>query len=114
MGVRVTVIKKRMDRESRYTARFAVLVEQTQYISQDMLISLDRGTSPNCRTMTNNTNNIVPRLWNHDMTTFLNMFNIVRSLRAGNGIPPPKISTWRRARTQNDQANIRNVRQRRN
>ncbi|KAG2211255.1 hypothetical protein INT47_006375 [Mucor saturninus] len=35
-GVGVTVIKKRMDRESRYTARFAVVVESTQYISQEL------------------------------------------------------------------------------
>ncbi|KAI7896401.1 uncharacterized protein EV154DRAFT_547402 [Mucor mucedo] len=72
------------------------------------------------RAMTNNTNRIVPRLWNRDMAACLNMVDIVRSLRAGNGIPPrfrrgevPQ-NQRRRARTQNEQANIRNVRQRRN
>ncbi|KAI7895167.1 uncharacterized protein EV154DRAFT_542092 [Mucor mucedo] len=35
-GVGVTVIKKRMDRESRYTARFAVVIKPTQYISQEI------------------------------------------------------------------------------
>ncbi|KAG2193488.1 hypothetical protein INT47_005013 [Mucor saturninus] len=79
-----------------------------------------RCTNQNCRAMTNNTNRIVPRLWNRDMAACLNMVDIVRSLRAGNGIPPrfrrgeaPQ-NQRRRARTQNEQANIRNVRQRRN
>ncbi|KAG2204838.1 hypothetical protein INT47_004113, partial [Mucor saturninus] len=31
---------------------------------------------------------VVPRLWNRDMAACLNMVDIVRSLRAGNGIPP--------------------------
>ncbi|KAI7896240.1 uncharacterized protein EV154DRAFT_435263 [Mucor mucedo] len=70
--------------------------------------------------MTNNTNRIVPRLWNCVMAACLSMVDIVRSLRAGNGIPPifrrgevPQ-NQRRRARTQNEQANIRNVRQCRN
>ncbi|KAG2204839.1 hypothetical protein INT47_004114, partial [Mucor saturninus] len=61
---------------------------------------------------------IIPRLCNCDMATCLNMVDIVHSLRAGNGIPPrfrcgeaPQYQR-RRARTQNDQANIRTVRQR--
>ncbi|KAI7893165.1 uncharacterized protein EV154DRAFT_417386, partial [Mucor mucedo] len=70
--------------------------------------SCDRYTNQNCRTMTNNTNRIVPRLLNRDMAACLNMVDIVRSLRAGNGIPPrfrcgevPQ-DQRRRARTQND------------
>ncbi|KAI7873490.1 uncharacterized protein EV154DRAFT_430754, partial [Mucor mucedo] len=35
-GVGVTVIKIRMDRESRYTARFVVMVDSIQYISQEI------------------------------------------------------------------------------
>ncbi|KAG2200196.1 hypothetical protein INT47_009834, partial [Mucor saturninus] len=72
------------------------------------------------RVMTNNTNRIVPRLLNRDMAACLNMVDIVRPLRAGNGIPPrfrrgevPQ-NQRRRAITQNKQENIRNVLQRRN
>ncbi|KAG2206531.1 hypothetical protein INT47_008548 [Mucor saturninus] len=79
-----------------------------------------RCTNQNCRAMTNNTNRIVPRLWNCNMAACLNRVDIVRSHRAGNVIPPrfrrgefPQ-NQRRRARTQNEQANIRNIRQRRN
>ncbi|KAI7867768.1 uncharacterized protein EV154DRAFT_432323, partial [Mucor mucedo] len=47
-----------------------------------------RCTNQNCRSMTNNTNRIVFRLWNRDIAVYLNMVDIVRSLRAVNGIPP--------------------------
>ncbi|KAG2211731.1 hypothetical protein INT47_008828, partial [Mucor saturninus] len=47
-----------------------------------------RYTNKNCRTTTNNTNRIVPRLWNRDMAACLNMVDIVRSLPNGNDIPP--------------------------
>ncbi|KAI7891611.1 uncharacterized protein EV154DRAFT_420111, partial [Mucor mucedo] len=50
--------------------------------------SCDRCTNQNCRAMNNNTNRIVPRLWNRDMAAYLNMVDIARSLRAGNGLPP--------------------------
>ncbi|KAI7893652.1 uncharacterized protein EV154DRAFT_479177 [Mucor mucedo] len=42
----------------------------------------------NMRARTNNTNRIAPRLWNCGMAACLIMVNIVRSIRAGNGIPP--------------------------
>lgn len=35
-GVGVTVIKKRMDRKGRYTTRYTVAAEQTQYITQEV------------------------------------------------------------------------------
>ncbi|KAI7889397.1 uncharacterized protein EV154DRAFT_483127 [Mucor mucedo] len=38
--------------------------------------------------MTNNTNGIVPRIWNCDMAACLNIVDIVRTLRAENGILP--------------------------
>lgn len=70
--------------------------------------------------MTNYTNRIVPRLWNHDKAVCLSMLSIVRPLRAENGILPrfrrgeaPQ-EQRRRARPQDNQLNTRNVRQRRN
>ncbi|KAG2196872.1 hypothetical protein INT47_011392 [Mucor saturninus] len=42
---------------------------------------------------------IVPRLWNCDMTACLNMVDIVRSFRAGNGIPPQGFDVERFPRT---------------
>ncbi|KAI7862832.1 uncharacterized protein EV154DRAFT_588095 [Mucor mucedo] len=72
------------------------------------------------RAMTRDTNRILPRLWNRNMDDWLTMVDIVRSVRAGNDIPPPlrfrrgeaSQDQRKRARTQNNQANIRNVCQR--
>ncbi|KAG2206823.1 hypothetical protein INT47_007579 [Mucor saturninus] len=198
-GVGVTAIKKRMDHESRYTTRFAVVVERTQYISQeisqetvvrcvtinpgrrDLLFCVHENSTANNpnkfrftklyqdkfekikkiplnpdkfeQYLVNRSNmtgiiqnhyvnfrtnhrtahplhrklrlsayfrrqqgnedliakldeqfgveavnvtdeEIVPRLWNCDMAACLNMVDIVRSLRAGNGIPA-RFSTWK-------------------
>ncbi|KAG2211953.1 hypothetical protein INT47_004640 [Mucor saturninus] len=60
--------------------------------------------------MTNNTNRIVPRLWNRDMAACLNMVDIVRSLGAGNGLPP-KFQVERLPRTNGEDQGPKMIKQ---
>ncbi|KAG2209163.1 hypothetical protein INT47_005455 [Mucor saturninus] len=98
----------------------SALIDEEQILVLLDMVSKGIYTNQNCRAMTDSTNRIVPRLWNCDTIACLNMVDIVRALLSGNGIFPrfrrgevPQ-DQRRRIKTQNDLADIRNVRQRRN
>ncbi|KAI7867762.1 uncharacterized protein EV154DRAFT_488261 [Mucor mucedo] len=83
-------LEKACERKSLETFRMADNMRPHRRRTNPRGIShgLLRCTNQNCRAMTDNTNIIVPRLWNLDKEPCLNIVDIFRSLPTENGIPP--------------------------